>query len=97
MWSAEALLPVAGAACALRFEPELGDWSCWKLWMDKNDSLHHREGGPEVQLRAGQLSENPPGHPYNLEENNKKRAAGNLFLDSPFMLEKVPGDYCSRT
>jgi hypothetical protein len=42
--SVEALLPVAGVACALMFEPELGDWSCWKLWMDKNDFLRHRPG-----------------------------------------------------
>jgi hypothetical protein len=69
MWSAEALLPVAGAACALRFEPELGDWSYWKLWMDKNDFLRHHQEGPEIQLRAGQRSANPPSHPHNLEEN----------------------------
>ena len=73
MWSAEALLPVAGAACALRFEPELRDWSCWKLWMDKNDFLRHRQEELEVQLRAGQRRANPPGHPHNLEENQKKQ------------------------
>ncbi len=66
---AEALLPVGGVACGLMFEPELGDWSCWKLWMDKNDFLRHHQEGPEVQLRAGQCSANPPGHPHNLEEN----------------------------
>ena len=70
LWSAEALLTVAGAACALRFEPELGDWSCRELWMDKNNFRRHRQGGPEVQLRAGQRSANPPGHPHNLEENH---------------------------
>jgi len=68
MWSAEALLPVAGAACALRFEYELGDWSPWKLWMYKNDFLRHRQGGLEVQLRAGQRSVNPLGRPPDLEE-----------------------------
>jgi hypothetical protein len=69
--SAEALLPAAGAACALRVEPELGDWSCWKLWMDKNDFLRHRQGENEVQLRAGQHSAIPPGHPHNLKEDPK--------------------------
>ncbi len=72
MWSAEALLPAAGAVCALRFEPEPGDWSCWKLWMDNNDFLRHRQGGPEVHLRAGQHKANPPGHPHNVEENRLK-------------------------
>ena len=69
--SAEALLQAAGAACALRFEPELGDWSCWKLWVDKNDFLRHRQEELEVQLRAGQRSANLPGHPHNLEESQK--------------------------
>jgi len=70
MWSAEALLPAAGAACALRFEAEPGVWSYWKLWMDNNDFLRHRQEGPEVQLRAGQRKANLPGHPHNLEENH---------------------------
>ncbi len=42
--SAEVLLPAAGATCALRVEPELGDWSYWKLWRDKNDFLRHHQG-----------------------------------------------------
>ncbi len=59
----------SGRRRSLRLELEPGDWSCWKLWMDKNDFLRHRQEGPEVQLRAGQRSANPPGHPHNLEEN----------------------------
>ena len=39
--------------------------------MDKTDFLRHRQGGLEVQLRAGQRSANPPGPPNNLEENQK--------------------------
>ena len=35
----------------------------------QNDFLRHRQGGPEVQLRAGQRRANPPVHPHNLEEN----------------------------
>ena len=69
MWSAEALLPVVGAAYALRFEPELGDWSSWKLWMETNGFLRRHQGGPEVQLQAGKRSANLQGHPHNLEEN----------------------------
>ena len=50
MWSAEALLPVAGCARALRFEPELGDWSCWKLWMDKTTSSVIARGDQKFSL-----------------------------------------------
>ncbi len=80
MWSAEALLPVAGVACALRFEPELGDWSCWKLWMDKNDFLSHRQEGQEIQLRAGQRSADLPGHSHNLEGNRFSKSGGLLLF-----------------
>jgi len=65
---------------AVRFEPELGDWSCWKLWMDKNDFLSHRQEGPEIQFRAGQRSADLPGHPHNLEENRFSRFRGLLLF-----------------
>jgi len=54
------------SALTLRFEAESGDGSCWKLWMDNNDVLRHRQEGQEVQLRAGERKANPPGHPHNL-------------------------------
>jgi hypothetical protein len=37
--------------------------------MDKNDFLRNRQERPEVQLQAGQRSDNPPGNQHNLEEN----------------------------
>ncbi len=48
--------------------------------MDKNDFLRHRQGGSEVQLRAGQRSANLPGHPHNLEENLFSKFRGLLLF-----------------
>jgi len=57
MWSAEALLPVVGATCALRFEPEHGDWSCWKLWMEKTTSYVITRGNQKFSFERGDAAQ----------------------------------------
>jgi len=55
--------------------------------MEKNNFHRHRQGGPEVQLRAGQRSANSPGHPHNLEENQK--ITQSAALPSRLSLENI--------
>ncbi len=61
--------------------------------MDNNDFLRHRQGGPEIQLRAGPRSATPLGHPHNLGEthffNPHPRCMGNQVNLRCFLLPEL--------